>query len=163
MQKWDSSSLTGLISCGNNRAVKCDLMNSEYDGLWDLAAPPLPGSHHPVSPWTIFEEINWPLFLSDSNKVHSLLSVDRSQARRQLDLTQLGATVDLQGNCVGNFPSLEQVPALPPEASLSILPGPSLEPCERGPALGTVCSNVQAQFMTSGSLLTVPLPAVRRI
>lgn len=45
MQKLESRSLIGFISCGSNRAVKFDLMNSEYDGRWDLMA-----SHLPVSP-----------------------------------------------------------------------------------------------------------------
>lgn len=86
--------------------------------------------------------------------------------RRQLDLTQLGATVDLKGNCVGDSPNLEQVLALPPAPPLSLLPGPSLDPCEKSPALGPVCSSVQAHTvhdLSSGSLLTMPLPAVRRV
>lgn len=104
MQKWDSSSLTGLISCGSNKAVKCDLMNSEYDGLWDLAAPPLPVSHHPVSPSTIFEEINWLLFLSDSNKVHSLSSVGRSQAQKTAGPYTAGRHRGPAGELCGELP-----------------------------------------------------------
>lgn len=104
MQKSDSRSLTGLISCGSNRAVKCDLMNSEYDGLWDLAAPPLPGSHHPVSPWTIVEEINWLFFLSHSNKAHSLSSVGRSQAQKTTGPYRAGHHRGPEGELCGELP-----------------------------------------------------------
>lgn len=44
MQKSESRSLIGFISCGSNRVIKFDLMNSEYDGLWDLVASRLPVS-----------------------------------------------------------------------------------------------------------------------
>lgn len=36
--------MIGFIICGSNKAIKFDLMNSQYDGLWDLSASPLSGS-----------------------------------------------------------------------------------------------------------------------
>lgn len=92
MQKLESRSLLGFISSGSNRAVKFDLMNSEYDGRWDLMAP-----HLPVSPELSLKRLNWLYFLSNSNKAYSLSSVGHCWLRGQLALTQLDTTVNLKG------------------------------------------------------------------